>query len=157
MKNVRCFVFPLVVSIVLIGVATDSTAQRARGLSRDPVLQGNPRRDAGGSCVYDRDGKVVFAPAGKECRDRSNHLVDRADADSDLVQAFPPGLRDDLAQLLNDHVHMAKEVSRLRYLIREKGREDALKAAEKVSSEITEHTVREERFLEAVARMRGDR
>ena len=157
MRNLKRTAVGLIACVFFIGVASDSVAQRSRSLSRDPVLRGNPKRDAGGSCVYDRDGKVVFAPAGKECRDRANHLVDKSDADSNLVGEFPPGLQDDLAMLLSDHVHMAQEVSRLRYLIREEGREDALRVAEKVSSEITEHTAREERFFEAVARMRSAR
>ena len=157
MRNVKPIMTVLTTSVLLVFVATDTTAQRARSLSRDPVLRGNPKRDAGGSCVYDRDGKVVFAPAGKECRDRANHLVDRGDADSDLVGSFPPALQDDLSRLLGDHVHLSQEISRLRYLIREEGREEALKAAEKVSSEITEHTAREERFFEAVARLRRRR
>jgi len=157
MRNANSIIIPLISVILLIGVATDSSAQRASSRYRDPVLKGNPRRDAGGSCVYDRDGKVVFAPAGKVCRDRANHLLERGNADSDLVEAFPPRMQDDLSQLLNDHVHMAKEVARLRYMIREEERADALRAAEKVSAELTEHTAREERFFEAVARLKTSR
>lgn len=157
MRNFKPIMGILVTSLLLVFVATNSTAQRARSLSRDPVLRGNPKRDAGGSCVYDRDGRIVFAPAGKECRDRANHLVDRGDADSDLVGSFPPALQDDLSRLLSDHVHLAREISRLRTLIGEEGREDALKTAEKVSLEVTEHTAREERFFEEVARFQSRR
>lgn len=156
MRILQPIVVALVASILFVSLTTESAAQRVRSLSRDPVLRGNPKRDAGGSCVYDRDGKLVFSPAGKRCRDRANHLLDRSDADANLVQAYPASLRDALSRLLSDHVHLSQEMSRLRYLVREEERADALIAAEKLGAELTEHAAREERFFEALGRLRSD-
>ena len=139
--------------IFLSGIAAESFAQQSRTRTIDPILRGNPKRDAGGSCVYDRDGKVVFAPEGKECRDRRNHLTETKQSDAGLVQGFPPAMRQELARLLGDHDHIADEIARLRHAIRNENRNVALQAAEKISTELIDHTAREERFLEGLARM----
>ena len=145
-------VIMLITSMFLTGIAAESFAQQSRTRTIDPILRGNPKRDAGGSCVYDRDGKVVFAPEGKECRDRRNHLTELEKSESDLIQGFPPAMQQELARLLGDHDHIADEIARLRHAIRNEDRNVALEAAEKVSSELTDHTAREERFLEGLAR-----
>ncbi|HEB89513.1 MAG TPA: hypothetical protein ENI85_08095 [Deltaproteobacteria bacterium] len=141
-----------VTSTLIFGSAFEALAQQSRVRSIDPILRGNPKRDAGGSCVYDRDGRVVFSPAGKECRDRRNHLMDLDTARSDLMAEFPPEVKKELARLLADHDHIADEVARLRHVIRNEDRNAALRAAEKISAELTDHTVREERFMEDLGR-----
>ncbi len=146
------FATAFVTTILVLAFTAEALAQQSRVRSIDPILRGNPKRDAGGSCVYDRNGRVVFSPAGKECRDRRNHLTELDTTGSDLVGDFPPAMRKELARLIADHDHIADEIARLRHAIRNENRNTALRAAEKVSAELTDHTAREERFLENLGR-----
>lgn len=143
----QAFVLPVLGALLfLVGVPTVSLGQ-----SREPVLRGNPYRDAGGSCVYDKSGKVVFAPDGKHCPDGSNHLSKPSDADSPVLAGYPPALREELRTLLSDHDHLAVEVTRLREAVDSGKRLVAIEAAEKIRSELTGHRAREERFFEKAA------
>lgn len=136
--------------LLLLGIPTESLGQSRSGY-REPVLPGNPRRDAGGSCVYDKNGKVVFAPDGKDCPDGSGHLSKPSDAESPILDGYPPALRNELAALLSDHEHLASEAARLRTAVDSGNRSAALEAAEKIRSELTDHRAREERFFEKLA------
>jgi len=147
----------LITLLLMLGMTSESFAQRGRTLSRDPILMGNPRRDAGGSCVYNRQGQVVFAPAGKTCRDREDHLSELGAVDTDLVDSFPPRMRSKLTRLLSDHGHIAKDMARLRFMIREEKPEEALEVADKINSELTDHSVREEKFFKAMGRPKASR
>lgn len=143
----QAIVLPVLGALLfMVGVPTVSFGQ-----SREPVLRGNPKRDAGGSCVYDKNGKVVFAPDGKHCPDASDHLSKPSDADSPVLAAYPPALREDLRTLLSDHDHLAVEAARLREAVDSGNRLVALEAADKIRSELTAHRAREERFFEKVA------
>lgn len=152
MRSTSKIFVPAIAALILFTMASDSVAQQRRATTTDPILKGNPRRDAGGSCVYSRDGKVVFTPEGKDCRDNRDHLSELGTSDSRIVDAFPPAMRPELSKLLADHKHIATEVTRLRIAIRNKNQDKALEAAEKINSELTDHRAREERFFEAMAR-----
>ena len=151
MRSTTKIFVPAIAALILFTMVGDSVAQQRRATTRDPVLKGNPRRDAGGSCVYGRDGKVVFAPEGKDCRDKRDHLSELDTSESRIVDSFPPAMRPELSKLLSDHKHIASEVIRLRQAIRNQNQNEALEAADKITSELTDHTAREERFLEAMA------
>lgn len=145
-------VLPLLGALLLVVSMPSASPGQGRGPKyRDPVLQGNPRRDLGGSCVYDQSGKVVFAPEGKYCPDGSDHLSNPSDADSPVVAGYPPELREELRRLLSDHDHLAVEVGRLREAIESGNRRVGLEAADKIRSELTAHRAREERFFEKMA------
>jgi len=47
-----------------------ATAREGVGQSLKP----NVKHDVGGSCVYDRNGRVAHAPSGVRCPDRTDHL-----------------------------------------------------------------------------------
>ena len=133
----QAIVLPVLGALLfLAGVPTVSF-----GETREPVLRGNPKRDAGGSCVYDKSGRVVFAPDGKRCPDGSNHLSKPSDADSPVLAGYPPELREELRALLSDHDHLAVEVARLREAVDSGKRLVAIEAAEKIRSELTEVSV----------------
>ena len=138
-------------ALLVVGIATESVAQSARSSTRQPVLIGNPRRDAGGSCVYNKDGKVLFAPAGKHCPDATDHLSVPRMTDSPIVASYPPAMRGEVSRLLEDHDHIAWEIARLRQAIVNPNREIALEAADKIREELTVHRAREERFIEKMA------
>jgi hypothetical protein len=101
--------------------------------------------------VYGKDGKLVYAPKGKQCREGSEHLGTADSAQSPILAGYPPALRDDLAKLLNDHQHLAGEVTRLRRAVDAGNRSVAIEAADKIRSELTAHRAREERFFEKIA------
>ena len=109
--------------LLLVGVATESFGQSARSSTREPVLMGNPRRDAGGSCVYNKDGKVVFAPAGKHCPDATDHLSVQRNTDSPIVARYNPAMQGEVNKLLGDHDHIAWEIARLRQAVESQNRE----------------------------------
>ncbi len=136
----------LAAGLLLVGAAMESLGQ-----SRERVLIGNPYRDAGGSCVYDREGKVVFAPSGKHCPDATDHLSTSRKADSPIVASYPPGMRRKISKLLRDHEHIAQEIARLRQAVASQNREAALEAVDKIREEVTEHRGREERVFAEMA------
>ena len=156
-SNVRILLPILAAGVLLIGLASETLGQsrgRGRGgrpATRDPILKGNPRRDIGGSCVYDRDGKVVFAPNGVTCRDGTDHLTAPTQAKSPVLTRYPPALRKDLSELLGDHAHLKQEIARARRAIETRNPDLALAAMNKLGEEFASHRVREERFLERVA------
>lgn len=139
------------IAALLLLMATPSFAQSAR--TSEPILRGNPRRDAGGSCVYNKDGAVVFAPDGKHCSDRSDHLANSL-SDSPVVDAFPPAMRQELTRLLGDHEHIAGEVARLTHALDNQNGRAAMDAADKLRSELAAHRAREEKFFATMARER---
>jgi len=143
--------------LLLVGVATESLGQSRRSATRDPILRGNPRRDAGGSCVYNKDGKVVFAPAGKNCPDATDHLSLPRTALPPVVASYPPAMRGELSKLLADHGHIDREIVRLQQAVGSQNRNAALESATKVREYFTDHRAREERFLEMMAPKRVSR
>lgn len=147
----RVVLSALAATVLLLSIATDSIAQNRRRTTNEPVLRGNPRRDAGGSCVYDKQGRVVFAPDGKHCPDGTDHLSKESKVESPILSKYPPEARRDLSRLLADHDHLAGEIARLRKAVENRDQAVALEAVEKVRLEITDHRAREEAFLENFA------
>jgi len=134
--------------------ATPAAAQKIQ----EPRLRGNPNRMPGsGSCVYDRDGRAVFVPAGKTCPDKTEHLSRSPRKGTPLAAGYPPALRAELGRLLADHEHIAGEIARLRTAVERQDRRVALEATDRIRDELTQHKVREEQFLEKVAPGRAPR
>ena len=143
-------------ALLLTGVASDSFARSYRP-NREPNLRGNPGRDAGGSCVYDKMGKVVFTPRGKHCPDATDHLSKAPRSNSPIVASYPAALQGELSKLLGDHDHIAQGITRLKQAIVSRDHELALEVIDKIDAEITEHGAREERFFEAMAPLHASR
>ena len=120
------------------------------GQSRGGAAQGI-RRDVGGSCVYDKQGRVVFAPDGKLCPDATQHLSTPREGNSPIVASYPPALQGELSGLLRDHEHIAQEIARLRKEVESQDRKIALQTVDKIRAEITDHRAREEAFFEKMA------
>ncbi len=154
-SKVRTILTMLAAALFLTGVAIDSSARSfANGRqspNRETDLRGNSQRDAGGSCVYDKDGKVVFTPRGKHCPDGTDHLSNARRSDSPIIASYPAALQGELSKLLGDHDHIVKEIARLRQAIVSRDHGLALEVIDKIDAEITEHGAREARFFEAMA------
>ena len=54
------------VTAIALGIALPALTQKVL----EPALRGNPYRDIGGSCVYGRQGELLFAPKGARCTSR---------------------------------------------------------------------------------------
>lgn len=146
--------FHILLPILVVGLLIAFGAQAAFGQTiRDPRLRANPNRTpgAGGACVYDREGQVVFAPAGKHCPDRTDHLSRSRGANRPVVASYPPAMQAELSKLLGDHDHIAEEISRLRNALKTGNQRTALEVVDKISAEIRQHKVREERFFQKMA------
>jgi len=137
---------------ILLAVATQSTAQKISPAQ----LRANPYRDGGGSCVYDREGRLVNSPEGKSCKDRTDHLSETGlDGTSSLAEGLPLALQQQLAQVLGEHEHISKELAELRTAIKSGSRAKALEHAVKVENEVAEHRRREEDFISELAEHRS--
>ena len=149
----RILLMAFAAALLMIGVASDSLARSSghRGPNREPLRSGNLGRDAGGSCVYDKQGKVVFTPAGKHCRDASDHLSTAPRSDSPIIANYPAAVQSELGKLLGDYDHITQEIIRLRQAIVSRDHELALEVVDKIRDEAAEHGAREKRFFEAMA------
>ena len=117
--------------------------------TRQILLKENPYRDPGGSCIYARDGKPVYVPAGLVCPDRSIHSERAPAAAAALIDKYPPAMREELDKLLGDHEHVSREIVELRRVIEEGKQKAALDAVDHIATTLRDHLVREERFFEA--------
>lgn len=108
--------------------------------------------NVGGSCVYDREGRLVGSPAGVSCSDRTDHLrLAPGAAPASVLEGLPEAMRRDVSDLLRDHAHINDELARLRQLVETGDRKLALGTLEKLTSEVVDHRGREERFFRQMA------
>jgi hypothetical protein len=138
--------FYYAMTIVALLVPTTSPAQKETSRS----LRSNPYRDIGGSCVYGKQGEVLYAPKGAQCADRTEHLAAPAPAAAQQgrFNGLPPAYQPEARKLVADHDHIAEELTRLRQAIARNQKEGALQMADKLIAELTQHLQREESFLE---------
>jgi|GEM_PF-6278132 len=135
-----------VVAAMVLGLAPPGLAQRVR----DPVLKGNPYRNVGGSCVYGRDGKLVFAPSRARCPAQQGTTADSPEARSSK-KSHSPQLRADMRSLLEDHAQVAQKLAELRRAVAKGQKTEALEASEHIARELSEHMVREKRLFEKLS------
>lgn len=139
----RAYLACLVIGLSL-AIASSSFGQRVQ-----PVpLRENPYRDIGGSCIYGRDGKAVYAPAGVHCPDNTRRDVRAPAAKAGTTDKYPPAMRGELDRLLDDHEHLSREIAELRRAIEGRKQEAALEALDHITTKLRDHLLREERFLE---------
>lgn len=132
-----------------LAFAPAALAQRENPAS----LRSNPYRDIGGSCVYGKQGEVLFAPKGSNCPDQSDHLSQarKAATPQDPFPGLPPAYKAEADGLVSDHVHIADELDELRQAIARNQKESALAIADKLIGELREHLTREEGFIDKLA------
>lgn len=135
--------------LVLFALVPAALAQRETPSS----VRSNPYRDIGGSCVYGKQGEVLFAPKGSNCPDQSDHLSQarKAATPQDPFPSLPPAYKAEASGLVADHVHIAGELDELRQAIARNQKENALAIADKLVGELREHLTREEGFIDKLA------
>lgn len=139
-----CLIPMMTIALLL---AAPSNGQR----ETQTPLKSNPYRDIGGSCVLGKGGEVLYAPKGKACADRRDHLsVARPPAPETRFAGLPGNLGKEAESLVRDHSHIADELSAMRAAIAANKRSKAIELSEKVVAELTDHLAREERFLDTL-------
>ena len=128
-------------------------ATAREGVGQGQSIRPNIKHDVGGSCVYDRNGAVVFAPPGVRCSDRTEHPRPAGGgAPASFIEGLPAPMRSDVSGLLRDHAHIHDELARLRKVLEVGDHKLALETLDKLTSEVVEHRGREERFFQQMAR-----
>ena len=98
-SNARVPLMVLSVGLLLVVPAMQSLGQAPPPPTyQRRVIRDNYKRDPGGSCVYDRSGKVVFAPNGKHCPDATDHLSKSRSENSPILASYPPAMRGELSK-----------------------------------------------------------
>ena len=110
----------------------------------------SPKRDVGGSCVYDREGHVVGNPVGVRCADRTEGAGSAQGGDP-VVKGLPESLQHDASALSADYGRLDEELAQLGQVLRSGDQKLALDALRRLTSDMLEHRRREESFLQQVA------
>lgn len=134
---------------MMLVVASSSHGQRETA----GTLKSNPYRDIGGSCVLGKNGEVLYAPKGSKCQDRVDHLAEarKGAGTSEQFGDLPPGFHPEASGLVSDHAHIANELAEVRRAIARNQKDEALALADKLIGELTDHLVREEKFIGKLA------
>ena len=77
----------------------------------------SPKRDVGGSCVYDREGRVVGNPVGVRCADRTEG-AGAAQGGEPASKGLPQPLQQDASALSRDFARIDDELAQLGQVIR---------------------------------------
>ena len=147
----------LVPALLLVALGSspiDAQSSRSTGLTTTK-LRDNPYRNAGGSCVYDRMGKLVHAPKGVDCVDGNEAPASASEehehSDSNLYDRHPlTEAQREVQELLQHHSQIAQELRMLRESIESKKRKASLARLDKITDELAMHLVREEALLKKV-------
>jgi len=116
-------------------------------------LRDNPYRNVGGSCVFDRAGKLVHAPKGSNCGSASPApAAPKRPAASETPSSShdSSGTRG-VPRLLADHQHIAEEIGLLRVSIARQDRAASLEAVDRVLDELVAHLEHEEKLFKQLS------
>ena len=111
----------------------------------------SPKRDVGGSCVYDREGRVVGNPVGVRCPDRTEG-AGAAQGGDPVPKGLPEPLQRDASALSHDFARIDDELAQLAQVIRSGDQKLALETLRRLTSDMVDHRRREESFVQQVAR-----
>ena len=133
----------------LLFTALPSAAQQVK----ERVLQGNPYRQIGGSCVYGRNGELLHAPKGAKCASREDEApgANAAQA-SERFAGLPPALRAEANALMESHAHVADDLAELRRAVAQGEKAKALGLSDEVVKELLAHMNREQALYEKLAK-----
>lgn len=142
------------VGVVALVIALPAIAQQRRGpVTRTPVLVENPYRTSGGSCIYGRNGELVYAPKGVACASRQESAPDQtATSLSDRLAALSPALRKERTAILGGHSHIAAGLAELRPAVAQDRKDDALVASDHVVREPTDQLMNEQLLFEELSK-----
>jgi hypothetical protein len=143
--------------LVLATLAAAALASPALAQTvRDKIIQENPSRTPGGSCMYGGDGKLIYAPRGAVCPE-----TEQPPASLAPVSAGAPAeqsatkqlaaLRGEAAALLAEREHFDVEFARLRGALTYEDRETTQRVVNEVLRKFERHLEREARLLQPLA------
>jgi hypothetical protein len=138
---------------VAISLAAPAFAQQVR----ERIIQENPSRTVGGSCIYGGDGKLIHAPRGATCPEREQPPASMAPSAREAAPAasappaLPANVRSEAAELLVEREHLDVELARVREAVAYEDREAARGAVDAALRKIARHLEREARLLQAIA------
>lgn len=127
---------------------------------RDKPLTENPSRTPGGSCIYDGDGKLLFAPRGATCPETESPPASAAPEAAPSQREQPPGAqgapplpaRQEVAALLAERERLDVELARVREAVAYEDRESARRVVDESLRKITRHLEHEARVLQPLAK-----
>ena len=153
---------PLTSALLAAGaLAAPALAQTVR----DKVLQENPSRTPGGSCMYGGDGHLIYAPRGVSCPETEAQAPPPASVDADAERpaalrgapaparvAAPPAVpRERIAALLAERERMDVELVRVRDAAAYEDREAARRVIDDALAKLARHLENEARVLQPLA------
>ena len=138
----------LVVGALVFGaLATPALAQSIKERS----LQNNPYRQAGGSCVYGRNGELLNQPKGVVCASQEEAPGAAAPGTSDRFAGLPPALRSEATALVASHGHVADHLVELRRAVASNEKTRAIAISDEIAKELIDHLAREQALFEKLA------
>jgi len=140
---------------VLAALAAAALASPALAQTvRDTVIQENPSRTPGGSCMYGGDGKLIYAPQGAACPETQSPAalapVSAAPAEQSAAKRLD-ALRREAAAVLSEREHLDVELARLREALTYEDRETTQRIVDEVLRRFERHLEREARLLQPLA------
>ena len=121
-----------------------------RGDMRGRRVRDNYYRDIGGSCIYGRDGKVVYAPKGATCRTPDSSSDTAAEDAPASLEKVPPELQSQVDQLIGQHERFAEALTQLLKRIEARKYKAAAKLLDGLKTDLADHERREEQLFERI-------
>jgi len=123
---------------------------------RDKIINENPNRTPGGSCMYGGDGKLIYAPRGAVCPETEQPPASLApvSAAAPAEQSAAKRLdaqRREAAAVLAEREHLDVEFARLREALTYEDRETTQRIVDEVLRRFERHLEREARLLQPLA------
>jgi hypothetical protein len=122
---------------------------------RNKVLEENPNRTIGGSCIYGGDGRLIHAPHGVACREYeeppASIAPDAAQAPrprAGAQPALPQQARAELAALLAERERLDVELAHVREAASYEDREAARRVVDESLRKIARHLENEARVIQ---------
>ncbi len=137
----------LVGALVFGALATPALAQSIKERS----LQNNPYRQAGGSCVYGRNGELLNQPKGVVCASQEEAPGAAPPGAAERFAGLPPALRSEATALVASHDHVADHLVELRRAVALNDKTKAIAISDAVAKELVDHLAREQALFEKLA------
>jgi len=144
----------LVLAIVALAVPALASAQTVR----NKILEENPNRTIGGSCIYGGDGRLIHAPHNVACPENeespASMAPDAAPAPRTHAAAqptIPQHARGEIAALLAERERLDVELAHVREAASYEDREAARRVVDESLRKIARHLENEARVLQPLA------
>jgi hypothetical protein len=146
------------VALAALAVPALASAQTVR----NRILEENPNRTIGGSCIYGGDGRLIHAPHGVACPENeeppASIAPDAAPAPrprASAQPAIPQQARTEIAALLAERERLDVELAHVREAASYEDREAARRVVDESLRKISRHLENEVRVLQPLAATTG--